>query len=207
LNKFSCFSPSHPPPHLPGLISSNLSTTNTTWRTLKHHPLGYPEIRKPKLTCGIEIEFVAATAPVSEVDPEPDLWGQIFEMHYTRHYTNEQLVGSHISKTIDRYEVPAELHNGKHSWKPTNSASWILKTDQSICVPEPGLQYEWAAIEINSPTFFFDDAVLRHVGRVCNILLHEYRINTNRSCAIHVHIGNASKGFSYQVVRNLMAML
>ncbi len=38
-------------------------------------PLGYPKERKPELTFGVEIEFVVATAPVNEIDPQPELWG------------------------------------------------------------------------------------------------------------------------------------
>jgi hypothetical protein len=113
-------------------------------------PPNYPEIPKTNLTFGLEIEFAVATAPVSEVDPHPSLGGQIFEMHDNRHHTNERLVGAHICKTLKRFNIPAELHNGNHSWKPENSASWIVTTDQSICAPEPGQVYEWAAIEINS---------------------------------------------------------
>jgi len=76
---------------------------------------------KPELTFGIEIEFVVATAPVNEIDPQSELWGQIFEMHDRRHYTNERLVGAHICKTLNKYGIPAELHNGIFGWKPSNS--------------------------------------------------------------------------------------
>ena len=75
-------------------------------------PLEPPPEGKPELTFGIEIEFVVATAPVNEIDPQPELWGQIFEMHDRRHYTNERLVGAHICKTLNKYGIPAELHNG-----------------------------------------------------------------------------------------------
>jgi len=170
-------------------------------------PLEPPPEGKPELTFGIEIEFVVATAPVNEIDPQPELWGQIFEMHDRGHYTNERLVGSHICKTLNRYGIPAELHNGIFGWKPANSSAWRVRRDASIRAPEPGLIYEWQDIEINSPAFLFSVAALNQVRKVCSILNREYRINCNRSCGLHVHVGNAMTGFSYEVIRNLMATI
>jgi hypothetical protein len=170
-------------------------------------PLEPPPEPKSELTFGIEIEFVVATAPVNEVDPQPELCGQIFEMHDRRHYTNERLVGAHICQTLNKYRIPAELHNGIFGWKPSNTLAWSVRRDASIRAPEPGLLYEWQDIEINSPTFQFSEAALNQVRRVCRILNKEYRINCNRSCGLHVHVGNAMAGFSYEVIRNLMATI
>ncbi|KAE9376848.1 hypothetical protein N431DRAFT_501630 [Stipitochalara longipes BDJ] len=170
-------------------------------------PVGAYGSPKQTLTLGVEIEFVVATAPVSEIDPEPELWGQIFGMHDDKHYTNWKLVGAHICKTLNSHGVLAELHNGKNFYKPENPAAWVLTTDATICAPEPGLAYEWAAIEINSPTFYFNKGGLSQIQEICRILAKEYRISCNRSCGLHLHIGNAMKGFSFQVVKNLMALL
>jgi hypothetical protein len=170
-------------------------------------PLSTPEQSKPKLTFGVELEFVVATAPVNEVNPSAKLWGQIFEMHDNRHYTNERLVGAHICKTLNKYGIPAELHSGKFAWKPKDSSAWVLRRDRSICAPEPGLIYEWGAIEANSPIFHFSEAALNQVRNVCIILNKEYRINSNRSCGLHVHVGRGMTGFRYEVIRSLIATL
>ncbi len=162
---------------------------------------------KPELTFGIEIEFVVVTAPVDEVDPQPELWGQIFEMHDRRHCTNERLVGAHICKTLKKYGIPAELHNGVFGWRPANSSVWSVRRDGSICALELGLLYEWQDIEINSPALKFSEAALNQVRRVCSILKREYRINCNRSCGLHVHVGNGMTGLSLEVIRNLMATI
>ena len=82
----------------------------------------------------------------------------MFEMHNNKHCLNDMLVGLHICKTLSKYGIPAEMANSEPSWKPANKRSWILKTDISICAPEPGLIYKWAAIEINSPPFYFSEA-------------------------------------------------
>jgi hypothetical protein len=173
-------------------------------------PLSDPEEDeeyKPQLTFGVEIEFVVATAPMNGADPEPELWGQIFEMHDRRHYTNERLVGAHMCKTLNKYGIPAELHSGKFAWKPKNSSAWVQKRDGTICAPEPGLLYEWAALEINSPALYFSEVALNQVRNVCIILNKECRINCNRSCGLHIHVGNEMTGFSYEVIRSLMATL
>jgi hypothetical protein len=95
---------------------------------------------KKALIVGVEIEFVVATAPVNEIDPEPSVWGQIYGMYDEKHHTNWKLVGAHVCKTLNSYGIPAELYSGKHAFKPTNSAVWVVKTDESICAPEPGLE-------------------------------------------------------------------
>jgi hypothetical protein len=136
---------------------------------------------KPELTFGIELEFVVATAPVNEIDPQPELWGQIFEMHDRRHFTNERLVGSHICKTLNKNGIPAELHSGMFGRKSENSSAWSVRRDGSIRAPEPSLLYEWQDIEIKSPAFQFSEGALNQVRRVCSILNSEYRINCNRS--------------------------
>ncbi|PMD48625.1 hypothetical protein L207DRAFT_521975 [Hyaloscypha variabilis F] len=162
---------------------------------------------KKALSVGVEIEFVVATAPVNEIDPEPSVWGQIYGMHDEKHHTNWKLVGAHMCKTLNNYGIPAELYSGKHAFKPQNSAAWVVKTDESICAPEPGLEYEWAPIEINSPAFYFNQAGLNQIREVCSILARGYRISCNRSCGTHVHVGNAMKGLSFEAVKNLMALL
>ena len=170
-------------------------------------PFSRTEKSNPGLTFGIEIEFAVATAPVNGIDPQPQFGGEIFGMHDENRFTNDKLVGAHICKTLNDHGIPAELHGRKYPWHLKDPSSWILKSDSSICSPEPGLVYEWAAIEINSPIMHFGDDALNQVRRVCSTLKRVYRINCNRSCGLHVHVGKSMEGFSFEVVRNLMALL
>jgi hypothetical protein len=45
------------------------------------------------------------------------------------------------------------------------------------------------------------------VKNVCQILSHNYRINCNSSCVLHVHIGNEDEGFSVETVRLFLATI
>jgi hypothetical protein len=84
-----------------------------------------------------------------------------------------------------------------------------VENDPSIKFPKGGGAgaYNWYQIEIKTPAYYFAEKAVDTVKKVCEVLSCAYRINCNQSCGIHVHVGNAKKGFSFETLRNLYATL
>ncbi|KAE9376849.1 hypothetical protein N431DRAFT_555150 [Stipitochalara longipes BDJ] len=160
-----------------------------------------PYPRKSTLSFGCEIEFALATVPISGIDPEPHLGGQIFGM------PDWQSACSHIRHTLEGIGIPVEIaESDNDKWKPLSNKSWTLKEDATIMAPDRGT-YEWVKVELCSPPCYFTPGSLQQVRIVLEVLSKTYRINCNHSCGLHVLVGNALKEFSDRTIRNLMATI
>lgn len=84
-----------------------------------------------------------------------------------------------------------------------DNAKWSVSTDDSISAE---LELVSAAgneavigVEIKTPVLSFDDSGLAELTRVINLLNRHYKISSNRSCALHVHVGIADSVTSEQM--------
>lgn len=93
-------------------------------------------------------------------------------------------------KTLDKVGVPAVVTgiHGQNYRESDVESHWSIVCDTSIMAPEPGL-YNWAKIEIDPPAYLFTAEALEEVARVCQVIRTTYRVSTNRSCGLNVHIG------------------
>ncbi|EHK98114.1 hypothetical protein M7I_6166 [Glarea lozoyensis 74030] len=65
--------------------------------------------------------------------------------------------------------------------------------------------YDYKGIEVITPAFFYSTAALNAIRQTCKFLTSTFRINTNISSGLHVHVGNQSQGLSFKTTRNLFA--
>lgn len=87
---------------------------------------------------------------------------------------------------------------------------WHVTEDSSIGVPAHLRgKYIYHQIEVKSPAYLSSEEALEAVQKVCCILTHSYRIVTDESCGLHVHVGTGvpALGFETDVVRKLIATL
>ncbi|KAI9051129.1 hypothetical protein LZ554_005231 [Drepanopeziza brunnea f. sp. 'monogermtubi'] len=61
-------------------------------------------------------------------------------------------------------------------------------------------------MEVVSPAFFSSPKALNEVNLVCETLPRKYRLATNTSCSVHVHVGNGDRGFTLEHLQNMMAL-
>jgi len=155
--------------------------------------------RKSAYTFGLEIEFALATMPESGIDPEPYISGTISNM------PDHQSARNALRETLKSVGISAEAPDLSVPPLPSHRQSWILKDDVTIRAPDRA--YSWIAIELCSPALYFTPGSLEQVRIVLETLAKTYRINCNRSCGLHVHVGNALRGFSVQTIRKLMATI
>lgn len=164
----------------------------------------------------MEIEFNLATLDEFDADddPTPDdtramlgiSGSRIFHNH--SHLERVELARKHIAKTLSDEGVPAEaLDETNPIWKPTDIAAWIVKSDNTIKTPDGTYPYLFCPIEITTPVYYFSEAAVNTVKKVCEILSSTCRINVNNSCALHTHVGSGKKGFDLDTTRNLFSTL
>ncbi|EPE28142.1 hypothetical protein GLAREA_04933 [Glarea lozoyensis ATCC 20868] len=93
------------------------------------------------------------------------------------------------------------------TFEAKNPAAWYVKSDTTInqkAAEHKPITHH--GVEIVSPPFFFSEAALDQVQYVCYLLLLTNKIKIDSSCALHVHIGNGVKGFTFDEVQAFTAL-
>ncbi|TVY67458.1 hypothetical protein LSUE1_G009777 [Lachnellula suecica] len=62
-------------------------------------------------------------------------------------------------------------------------------------------------LEFVSPAFYFTPDALKAVEDVLGLMTSTYVMNVNKSCGLHVHIGQARNGFKFDTLRKLTSFL
>ena len=135
------------------------------------------------VTFGIELEFVVAYQT-----------GQYFNV---RPLDPNSAVRAHI---IQLLQEAGFSMNGLTP--PFNYEFWTVSTDGSIDPAPVGPLVQWedfqfSAIELISPKFFWSRSALafQDLERVLQIIQKEFAPFTNRTCGMHIHVGNEEWAF------------
>ena len=176
-----------------------------------------------RLTFGIEWEFNIATLADDVEDPHPDdirpVRGirdpyQKHEIEWQRNNENyDRKVKKQVAKTLREAGLPAvvPLDPDKDGFEAIQNAypwiggHWVATTDSSVFTPDD--EYNWWAIEVNSPPLIYCEDALNAVFLACKTLTSSFRYNVNKTCGLHVHVGNGTDNFSQETTKNLMAFL
>jgi len=135
------------------------------------------------LTYGIEIEFILATLPSTEVDPEPDGRHVVGISAGAEDYSREarQIVYGHIANTFQQRGINAIC--GREAFGSMFVNPWLLEEDPSIGVPIKG-NYKFYQTELISPVLYFSDQSLDQIRGVVEILTNQYRVHVNSTCGL-----------------------
>jgi hypothetical protein len=168
-----------------------------------------PNKPRSRLTFGVEIELAIATLLPNTPDPDPSDPRPVTGLTDGPQFSKEgDNLRSHIAATLRKHarvNVECKPETGLPDWAPNSIESWILERD--VTIEAPDTRYTYIQIELISPPFYFSHSAIATVRRVCTILSNNYRVNCNDSTALHVHVGNARKGFHVKTIRNLLATL
>lgn len=72
---------------------------------------------------------------------------------------------------------------------------WLVNQDLSVNMPRGQDHYAWKGMEIINPALYLSESMLVHVQSVVSKLLSTYRINTNDTTSMHVHVGFCKRGY------------
>lgn len=143
------------------------------------------------LTFGIEIEFVVAYSSAHIANP-----GLLEHGWFVR----SQIVQALREVGLSTNDAGAA----------TNYENWTVGTDGSINVePEDPRSPQWNGfefipVELRSPIFYWDENALafQHLETALRALREKFHTFTNRSCGLHVHVGNRFLGFPRKTLKN-----
>lgn len=82
---------------------------------------------------------------------------------------------------------------------------WGIKEDGSIQAPDAS--YYYYPIELVSPPLYMTEGSISDVRNVCETIPSNFRVNSNQSCGLHVHVGDGVNGFDLPTLKSLLAML
>lgn len=89
--------------------------------------------------------------------------------------------------------------------------TWEVKRDTSVYArfleDDPMSFYKWQSVELASPVFYTIEEAFEEIRKVCLHLTTQYRVMTNSTCGLHIHVGNCSSGFDLPTLKRLMANL
>ncbi|KAL8667548.1 MAG: hypothetical protein Q9168_007236 [Polycauliona sp. 1 TL-2023] len=91
---------------------------------------------------------------------------------------------------------------------PEQFSRWTVWLDGSI-VPnatkmsskQEGSSY--TGVEIKTPIFLYQEKAFSQLIRVMQILSQNFNISVNKTCGLHIHVGNGINGIPFSVVKNL----
>lgn len=169
------------------------------------------------LTFGVELEFMIAGLQEDSKDPHPKDPRPVDDRFSWLHagLRADEDILDHIGRTLFENGVRSEEcpDTKRNNFIVDYPESWVVTSDPSIQpppLPEHHRHYgvfKYHKVELNSPALYFNENSLAAVAQVCGIMTSSYRVHTNWSCALHVHVGESRRGFSLRTQQNLMATL
>lgn len=172
--------------------------------TLKNHPYK----PRPRLTFGVELEFALATLSDDAIDPLASDTRPVkgFASGRSVNRYNDNVL-QHLAKTIhSKAGVKVEVepqYNFDPAWVQREKDAWVLTTDKTIEAPDE--DYIYVQVEVISPPYYFSINAIAQVRVVCEIITNNFKVNSNDSCGLHVHVGNEKQGFHVKTLRSLLA--
>lgn len=151
------------------------------------------------LTFGVELEFILRFDP--------------FDYNFNHYGSDEwsfhpeEVVRGHMASILieNGYSVYGEEERISDS--DSYYEKWDLGKDTSIHIselaPPPDKdRFGYSAIEMRSPALPYTTASLSQVKEVFRLLFSTFDVLVNKSCGLHVHVGNEQKGFPLQTLKN-----
>jgi hypothetical protein len=172
----------------------------------------------PVLTFGVEIEFVLVAPIPSDADPaeaalspdHPIPTDLTLPTDPSDHRRDAwHAIQTRVSEALEDANIPAYCAECKAYWAvhpdDLDPKAWMVKVESTIRDSET--RYGFYGLELNTPVFLFQESNLTEISQVCDILKSNFRVHTNQSCGLHVHIGNGNEGFDLPTLQKLAAFL
>ena len=151
------------------------------------------------LTFGVELEFVLRFDPVNYRFSHngSDEWS----------FHPEEAIRDHMASILIENGYPVYSEDERHiNDSGSYYEKWDVGKDTSIHIselspPPDEDRFGYSAIEL-SPALPYTTASLSQVKEVFRLLFSTFDVLVNKSCGLHVHVGNEEKGFPLQTLKN-----
>ncbi|KUJ13247.1 uncharacterized protein LY89DRAFT_753820 [Mollisia scopiformis] len=170
----------------------------------ENEPLPNLAPRSKTLRFQIDQEDIDAVEPLEENQSETSSEAADgFQAHAKEIAT--RAVRRHVVELLQNSGFPTALST---AFAVTDIKRWAVTYDTSVTIPEPEREgYEWVDIEVVTPAFSFTNENLDAVRNVCELLRRTYKVKVNTTTGLHVHVGDGSRSFTFETVRNLVGFL
>lgn len=160
---------------------------------------------RPKLTFGVEFEFYLAYK-TNHPDPDPQDPRQIYGIvdGLSEFEEERDEAYEHMTSTLINVGLPAWSEGKSDTYFCVDK--WEVKDDASL-ENYSRERYEFMSTEITCPPLYYCEESRLHISAFTQLFTQEYRISCPHGTGLHVHIGNAEKGFEKKVLCNLMSVL
>lgn len=176
--------------------------------TYTPEPIPEPEA-EPRLTFGVEIEFLIATLPQESNDPHEQDPRSVKDFPFDAAWSvREHAKGAFktIANKLCEANIPAFREDEEPWGVDVLVRKWTMVDDASVDAPED-TPYTFVRCEIRSPPLYFTVEAVKQVQAVCELLTNNYRIICPESAGLHVHVGIENKNFSGSAVQKILASL
>ncbi|KAK3173199.1 hypothetical protein OEA41_006528 [Lepraria neglecta] len=146
-----------------------------------------------KLTFSIELECIVRYDPATY----EDYLGELNEIRATVDAKLQMLLCKHIV-----YGLGGHGFSACDGMRDPSSQKWVVDKDDSIYPPPTDNGYCYVDVELKSPAYNFAPAALGQVEQVIRLLTNAFDVDIDKSCGLHVHVGNQRKGFPLQTLKN-----
>lgn len=122
-----------------------------------------------------------------------------------RHWVQQQLTEDTNEQNEDLIDL---ISNGLSTTSSRDEFGnqWMVTEDVTVQSTRPQ-DYRWFQMEVQSPPYIFCEDALQAVRLACGTLTSEFRVETNASTGLHVHVAEGADGYALQTVKKLMAFL
>lgn len=163
-----------------------------------------------KLTYGVEMEFLIEYGVIDldvefrrEIRYAPKeklhwLWQRLI------YYDWFKLMALKIVDELRRLGFKAVMDD---AGERPDFAAWVVSSDGSLELKRRDMDTHgplrhFLAIELKSPILQANQKTLLEVAAVASAIRRKFKVLHNRSCGVHVHVGNQTKGFPLHILRN-----
>jgi len=169
----------------------------------------------PRLTFGVEFEFLLATLESEDEDPHENDPRQVYGItgpEARSSSSDDWMVYTETGAGAARNRLADSLNSaGVQAYRAivtgTRLEKWEVKDDSTIQDPKNLEPYDFVRVEIVSPPLYFSEQACQQVKAVIEVLTNNYRIITPESAGLHVHVGNESVGFDKSAIHKMLATL
>ncbi|KAI1329541.1 putative amidoligase enzyme-domain-containing protein [Xylariaceae sp. FL0255] len=179
--------------------------------------MGKTTLGPHRLTHGVEVEFLVATLREDAPDPHEGTPGlpEVIRVPktLTRFLQCRNYVLGHIRDTTREYFSGEPLKNALGFTVERDHMEYSLKEysnftftdDPSIGGPDRD-EYEWFGVEMTSPVAYDEPLAFEAITYAVNLLTSKFRCRVNKSCGLHVHVGQRAQLFSLDQLRRIAGL-
>ncbi|MCJ1465659.1 hypothetical protein MMC07_004278 [Pseudocyphellaria aurata] len=139
-----------------------------------------------RLTFGIEMEFI--------IHYDPDQYKDQQEARKRANQVRQDMV-----QILKKHGFPT------NHIRLADRSKWTVATD--VTVTSVDGSENWCAVEVKSPVLYYSGRALERVEQIVEFLVSKFDLSVNKTCGLHVHVGNEHKGFAMRTLKNFASLI